>query len=115
MCVANLPLVGSNSHDKRNPTTKGIVTMRTPSAQAATLIRKELKQAGIKASVTSKRYSGGSSITVRADALDSASSKALELNLKSKYCYGHFNGMDDCYEYTNRNELPKASYIFVNC
>ena len=33
----------------------------------------------------------------------------------SKYQYGHFDGMNDIYEYSNsREDIPQAKYIHVN-
>jgi hypothetical protein len=32
----------------------------------------------------------------------------------NKYQYGHFDGMTDCYEYSNTNEnVPQAKFVFV--
>ena len=32
-----------------------------------------------------------------------------------KYQYGHFNGMEDIYEYSNsRDDIPQAKFVFVN-
>jgi hypothetical protein len=31
-----------------------------------------------------------------------------------KYQYGHFNGMEDIYEYSNnRNDIPQTKYLFI--
>ena len=35
--------------------------------------------------------------------------------MTDKYQYGHFNGMEDIYEYTNsRADIPQVKYLFVN-
>lgn len=70
-------------------------------AHAAKNIRIELKKAGIKAeSVRSRTFSGGDSIDVRLphDASDDVlvAAKAIA----GKYQAGHFNGMEDIYEYS---------------
>ena len=33
----------------------------------------------------------------------------------NQFQYGHFDGMTDCYEYSNnRDDLPQAKFVFVN-
>lgn len=88
--------------------------MRTEAAKAAAAIRKELKAAGIKARVTSKNYSGGNSIRVAlADELP-ATAKAINLELRSRYQQGHFDGMTDMYEDSNSNaDIPQVKFVFV--
>ena len=88
--------------------------MKTEAARAAAQIRKELKAAGIKARVTSKSYSMGSSVNVNlADELP-ATAAAVRAAL-CKYEYGHFDGMTDIYEISNRNDdLPQVKFVFVN-
>jgi hypothetical protein len=83
-------------------------------AQAAKLIRQELKQQFpiTKFSVTSKSYSGGNSIDV--DWVDGPTTKAVE-TIINKYQYGHFNGMEDIYEYSNtRKDIPQVKFVFVH-
>lgn len=86
---------------------------KTQSALAAALIRKELKAAGIKASVTSKNYSGGDSVDVTmVDQTPDA--RKLAETICNKYQYGHFDGMNDIYEYSNtRKDIPQTKYLFV--
>jgi len=84
-------------------------------AAAAKMIRAELKKNGIKASVRAKSYSGGSSITV--DILEDITPAAVKEI--SAFCdrfeMGSFNGMEDIYEYNNRNDdLPQVKFVFVN-
>jgi hypothetical protein len=34
--------------------------------------------------------------------------------MTDKYQYGHFNGMEDIYEYSNNNDaIPQTKYLFV--
>ena len=83
------------------------------SAQAAKAIRKELKAAfpGVKFSVRSDNYAGGSSVHVTWD--DPAADQKTVDEIIGKYQYGHFNGMDDIYEYSNTSdELPQAKFVF---
>jgi hypothetical protein len=83
-------------------------------ALAAAAIRAELKRHNIPASVTSNGYSGGSSVRVRIkkDILP-ATLKEIEM-FCDHYVYGHFNGMDDSYIYSNvKDDLPKTRYVFV--
>lgn len=88
--------------------------MRTSVAQCAQAIRVDLKEnfKGVKFSVQSHDYSGGDSVRVRW--FDGPTEEEVEKHL-SKYEYGHFNGMEDIYEYTNViNGLPQTKYLFCN-
>lgn len=86
---------------------------KTPWAQAASLLRKELKSAfpGEKFSVRSQVYSGGSAIDV-----DCSREITIEARkIAKKYQMGSFNGMEDIYEYTNyKEDLPQVTYVHVN-
>lgn len=80
-------------------------------AAAAAMIRKELKAAfpSVKFSVTSDSFAGGDSVDVRWT--DGPTTGQVE-KFSSKYQYGHFNGMEDIYEYTNsREDIPQAKYV----
>ncbi len=89
--------------------------MRTEAAQAAAIIRKELKKNGIKgAKVRSENYSGGSSVnvTLPEDLLPATVKKITDYC--NQFQYGHFDGMTDMYEYSNSNaDLPQAKFVFV--
>lgn len=88
--------------------------MRTSVAQCAQAIRADLKEnfKGVKFSVKSHDYSGGDS--VRVSWCDGPTEEEVEKRL-SKYEYGHFNGMEDIYEYTNViNGLPQTKYLFCD-
>ena len=85
-------------------------------AAAAKMIRAELKKNNIKATVRASSYSMGSSITVtiKQDVLP-ATREAIE-SFSNKFQYGHFDGMQDLYEYSNsRDDLPQVKFVFVNC
>lgn len=82
-------------------------------AAAAKAIRNELKKNGIKARVTCKSYSGGDSVRV------SVSNQAPWVMAKindfcNQYQMGHFNGMEDIYEYSNTSDLPQVKFVFVD-
>jgi hypothetical protein len=84
--------------------------IKTQSAQAAALIRAELKKnyPEIKFSITSKNYSMGNSVSISwIDAMPPATVEAIA----DKYQYGHFNGMEDIYEYSNKQDFPQAKYV----
>ena len=88
--------------------------MRTEAAQAAAMIRKELKANGIAARVTSKTYSGGDSVRVCLNDEFPATKEAVQ-DFAHKFQMGNFNGMEDIYEYNNRNaDLPQVSFVFVD-
>lgn len=82
-------------------------------AAAAKAVKTELKKAfpHIKFSVSSKTYSGGSSL--RASWVDGPTSAQVH-KILDKYQYGHFEGMTDCYDMTNcRNDIPQVKYVFA--
>jgi len=82
-------------------------------AQAAAQIRAELKRNNIQARVTCKSYSMGSSVTIRTHNLPPHAYTALKA-FCDQYQYGHFNGMEDIYEYSNNNDdLPQVKFVSV--
>jgi len=86
----------------------------TEAARAAAAIKAELKALGIKASVKSENYSMGNSVSVTVTDQPPAMLEQIK-TLCRKYQYGHFDGMTDCYEYTNRrDDLPQSQYVSVN-
>lgn len=84
-------------------------------AQVAKLCRQFLKEKGIKASVRSSGYSMGDSVDITLEGnLKYGVVRSLEEEF-SKYQMGHFDGMTDCYEYSNsRRDIPQTKYLFVN-
>lgn len=87
--------------------------VKTPHAAAAQAIRQDLKKAwpGVKFAVTSQGYSMGNSVSVRwTDGPTAAEVGAIT----GRYQAGHFDGMQDIYEYTNlRADIPQVK--FVSC
>lgn len=83
-------------------------------AQCAAFIRLELKSKfpDIKFRVQSESYSGGDSVRVSYN--NGVPTKEIEA-VVNKYQYGHFDGMNDIYEYSNSNDdIPQTKYLFVN-
>lgn len=83
----------------------------TEAAQAAKLIRAELKKAfpNVKFSVRSNNYAGGDSVYVR---WTDGPVRDAVAKITGKYQYGHFDGMIDLYEYSNNIEgLPQVKYV----
>ena len=88
--------------------------MKTQAAQAAAMIRAELKKNGIKAQVKSRNFSMGDAVDVRllADYCPATVAKITEFC--GRFQYGHFDGMTDMYEYSNRNDaIPQAKFVHV--
>jgi len=86
----------------------------TIAGECAKAIRTELKAAFPKISfrVLCKNYSGGNSVNIHW--IDGPTA-AQVMELAGKYKHGQFNGMIDCYEYTNdRDDLPQVDYVFPN-
>lgn len=99
-------MVKVNQREKMNRTT-------TSQALCARAIRKELKDLFplTKFSVTS--HSGANTSSVRISWVDGPTNDRVN-DIVGKYQYGHFDGMTDCYEYSNgRDDLPQAKYIFA--
>ena len=83
-------------------------------AHAAKLIRAEMKRRGYKASVRSSSYSMGSSVHVDVHA-DLRPEERDELeSWCGQFQEGHFDGMIDLYEYSNRrDDIPQVKFVFV--
>lgn len=84
-------------------------------AEAAKMIRAEMKARGFKGSVRSQSYAGGNSVRVEIQQnISPAQLKEFEA-FAHRFQYGHFNGMNDSYEYSNRVEgLPQVRFVFVS-
>ena len=85
-------------------------------ALTAKKIREELKSTfpGVKFSVTSSTYSMGNSVLVKWT--DGPVASIVDPIIK-KYQYGYFDGMTDCYEYTDIDkdlECPGAKYVHTS-
>ena len=88
--------------------------MKTEAAKAAQIIRKHLKDNGITAKVTSQNYAGGNSINVKTFDLLPATEKLINEYI-SQFEYGHFDGMNDSYNYSNvREDIPQVRFVFLN-
>jgi hypothetical protein len=85
--------------------------VKSCAANASAAIKSELKKhyPAIKFSVTSENFAGGNSVRVSYDL--GPDDKEVN-NIISKYQYGHFNGMEDIYEYSNSSDdIPQAKYV----
>ena len=83
-------------------------------AQAAKMIRAELKKAFPKTKffVTSTSFSMGDAVDIRWT--DGPITSSVE-EITGKYRYGHFNGMKDIYEYSNKkSDLPQSKYVMTS-
>lgn len=82
-------------------------------AAAAKMIRQHLKSIGVPGKVTSSSYSGGNSVNVNVGDVTPAVRKHLE-SFVDQFQYGHFDGMNDIYEYSNdRDDIPQVKYTFL--
>lgn len=89
---------------------------KTEAAYTASIIKKELKAKypGVKFSVRSESYTGGDSLRVKY-AVNETTPKVNEIKaLCAKYEAGHFDGMTDMYNYTNRTSGPTVKYLFID-
>lgn len=80
-------------------------------AAAASAIKAELKTLfpNIKFNVRSESFSMGNSVHV--SFIDGPTTSEVNDVIK-KYQYGHFNGMDETYDYSNsRDDIPQAKYV----
>lgn len=87
--------------------------MKHEAALAAKQIKQILKKEfpSINFSVTSANYAGGNS--VRINYTDGVPSKQVD-KLVAKFQYGHFDGMNDIYEFSNtREDIPQAKFVQV--
>lgn len=85
----------------------------TEHAAAAKLIRQALKSHNIAGTVRAKSYAGGSSITVTLNNEAPWVAEAVS-RFADTFQYGHFDGMVDCYEFSNsREDIPQVKFVFV--
>lgn len=88
---------------------------KTEAAQVATLIKAELKAKFPKYafSVKSSTFAGGDSVDVNYIAtIGGPRLKEVE-TIADKYQAGHFDGMTDSYEYTNKTQGPTVKWVHV--
>ena len=94
---------------KKNSSKTTIV--KSPHAAAAQAIRQDLKKAfpSVKFRVRSDSFSMGNSVDV--SWTDGPTRSDVD-RIIGRYQYGHFDGMQDLYEYSNRrDDLPQAKYV----
>ena len=83
----------------------------TEHARAGKMIRAELKKNGVAGKVRSR--SGAIYVTLTDNPLPAT--VAAVKDFAEGFQMGHFDGMTDCYEYSNRNaDLPQVRFVFVN-
>lgn len=88
--------------------------LATSHAEAAKCIKRELRAAfpTVDFRVKSKSFSMGNSVDVYWT--DGPTTGQVD-RIIGKYQYGHFDGMVDLYEYSNRrDDLPQAKYVMAN-
>jgi predicted RNA methylase len=89
---------------------------KTQSAQAqvAKIMRQYCKAQGIECRATSDSFSMGDSVNVTVYDLPPAEYAALK-EFGGAYQYGHFDGMTDMYEYSNRSQdIPQTKYLSID-
>lgn len=88
----------------------------TTAAWVSKIIKNELKAKfpTTKFSVHSQNYSGGDSVRVSYYRGSNAPTCKDVEAITNKFQAGHFDGMTDCYEYSNKTEGPTVRYVFVN-
>lgn len=86
----------------------------TQAAIAAKEIRTRLKAANIRARVKSSSFAGGNDVRVYLIGASPEVVKAAH-EIADPFEYGHFDGMDDSYHYSNRrDDLPaQVKFVFV--
>lgn len=87
---------------------------KSSAALAAQMIRKEIKAAfpGVNFTCRSENYSGGNSVDVNMIDQPREIYDAIK-KITGKYQMGHFDGMVDCYEYSNsRDDIPQVKFVF---
>lgn len=88
--------------------------MKTQAALCAKSIKNELKLKfpSVKFSVKSDNFSMGNSVNI--DWVDGPTTSEVDSIVK-KYQYGHFNGMEDIYESSNRrDDIPQAKFVHTH-
>jgi hypothetical protein len=97
----------------RNTNQSGVLKKLSSHAATAKAIRTELKKHGIPGRVTAKSYSGGDSVTVQLQNEPPWTVSRIKA-FAGQFEMGHFDGMVDCYEYSNRREdIPQVKFVFV--
>ena len=88
---------------------------QSPQAQVAKIVKKHLTGLGIKCRASSDSFSMGNSVTVDIQQDVSPSTAKMIKEYCGQFQYGHFDGMQDMYEYSNsRSDIPQTKYIHAN-
>jgi len=85
--------------------------MKSSQSSAASLIKKDLKKAfpAVKFSVRSSSFAGGNAVDV--GWIDGPTVDSVD-DIVKKYQYGHFDSMNDMYEYSSVDKsIPQAKYV----
>lgn len=83
-------------------------------AQAAAQIKAKLKDMGVKAQVKSFQAAGCNGVYVYCDLADKVHYDDIEAAAKV-HQYGHFNGMEDLYEFSNIDDnIPQVMFVNVS-
>ena len=83
-------------------------------ASAAKMIRKHLKELGIKATVRASSGSMTSSVNVDVEEVLPATFTLIK-EFCAQFEMGHFDGMTDMYEYSNiDDDRPQVKFVFVH-
>lgn len=83
-------------------------------AQAAAQIKAKLKNMGVKAQVKSFQAAGCNGVYVYCDLADQVHSDEIHAAAKV-HQYGHFNGMEDLYEFSNIDDnIPQVMFVNVS-
>ena len=84
-------------------------------AQVAKLLKKKAKELGINVTrCRSSSFAGGDSVSIRFDSGSDDAVKQLQ-DYSSQFKQGHFNGMEDIYEYSNsRDDVPQTKWLRLN-
>ena len=83
-------------------------------AQAAAQIKAKLKDIGVKAQVKSFQAAGCNGVYVYCDLADKVHSDEIHAAAKV-HQYGHFNGMEDLYEFSNIDDnIPQVMFVNVS-
>lgn len=84
-------------------------------AQVAKLLKKKAKELGINVTrCRSSSFAGGDSVSLRFDSGSDDAVKQLE-DYSSQFKQGHFDGMNDIYEYSNsRDDVPQTKWLRLN-
>lgn len=84
-------------------------------AQVAKLCKQYITSLGYPCKAKSRSFSMGDAVDVYVENIPADDLKKIESEL-SKYQCGHFDGMQDMYEYSNwRKDIPQTKYLNIRC